>query len=103
MGNLAKVWQPLDLRLDKYGSVNRIFTLELGRPRIAPELEKRILSHLRKGVGILKTAELCCVGTATVQRIKAEMSGPFDAASAVARENRNVSYTVRAGASNVHL
>ena len=55
-----------------------IFTLQLGRPRIAPELEKRILSHLRKGVGILKIAELCCVGTATVQRIKAEMSGPFD-------------------------
>jgi hypothetical protein len=71
-----------------------IFTLQLGGPRIAPELEKRILSHLRKGVGILKIAELCCVGTATVQRIKAEMSGPFDAASAAARENRKVSYTV---------
>lgn len=80
-----------------------IFTLQLGGPRIAPELEKRILSHLRKGVGILKIAELCCVGTATVQRIKAEMSGPFDAASAAARENRKVSYTVRAGASNAHL
>jgi hypothetical protein len=77
-----------------------IFTLQLGRP-LTPELEKR--SHLRKDVGILKTAELCCVGTATVQRIKAEMSGPFDDASAAARENRNVSYTVHAGASNAHL
>jgi hypothetical protein len=79
-----------------------IFTLQLGRP-LTPELEKRILSHLRKDVGILKTAELCCAGIATVQRIKAEMSGPFDDASAAARENRNVSYTVHAGASNAHL
>ena len=51
---------------------------QLGRPRIEPKLEKRILSHLREGTGILKTAELCRVGTGTVQRIKAEMSGPFD-------------------------
>jgi DNA invertase Pin-like site-specific DNA recombinase len=50
---------------------------QLGRPRIDPKLEKRILSHLRKGVGILKTAKLCEVGTGTVQRIKEEMSGPF--------------------------
>jgi DNA invertase Pin-like site-specific DNA recombinase len=57
---------------------------KLGRPRIKPKLEKRILSHLREGVGILKTAELCGVGTGTVQRIKAEMSGPFDDASAAA-------------------
>jgi len=39
---------------------------------------------LRQGTGILKTAELCGVGTGTVQRIKAEMSGPFDDASAAA-------------------
>jgi DNA invertase Pin-like site-specific DNA recombinase len=58
----------------------------IGRPRIAPELEKRILSHLRKGTGILKTAELCGVGSGTVQRIKAEMDGahPFDDARAAA-------------------
>jgi hypothetical protein len=37
---------------------------------------------LREGTGILKTAELCGVGTGTVQRIKAEMSGPFDDAAA---------------------
>jgi DNA invertase Pin-like site-specific DNA recombinase len=51
---------------------------KLGRPRIEPELEKRILSHLRKGMGILKVAEVCGVGTGTVQRIKAGMTGPFD-------------------------
>src|SRR5215471_7698024 len=55
---------------------------QLGRPRIDPKLEQRILSHLRKGTGILKTAKLCEVGTGTVQRIKDEMSGPFDAAAA---------------------
>ena len=54
---------------------------QLGRPRIDPAKEKRILSHLRKGTGILKTARLCDVGTGTVQRIKEEMSGPFDAGS----------------------
>src|SRR5262245_17488627 len=52
---------------------------QLGRPRIDPAIEKRILSSLRKGTGILKTAKQCDVGTGTVQRIKEEMSGPFDA------------------------
>src|SRR5262245_31350919 len=47
---------------------------KLGRPRIAPELEKRIQSHLRKGLGILKVARLCGVGTGTVQRL----ARPFD-------------------------
>src|SRR5262249_6076813 len=50
---------------------------QLGRPRVSPTVEKRILSHLRKGMGILKTAKTLGVGTGTVQRIKAEMSGPF--------------------------
>jgi DNA invertase Pin-like site-specific DNA recombinase len=50
---------------------------QLGRPRIGPATEKRILSHLRKGMGILKTAKTLGVGTGTVQRIKEEMSGPF--------------------------
>jgi DNA invertase Pin-like site-specific DNA recombinase len=50
---------------------------QLGRPRIDEAIERRILSHLRKGTGILKTAKLCEVGTGTVQRIKDEMSGPF--------------------------
>jgi DNA invertase Pin-like site-specific DNA recombinase len=57
---------------------------QLGRPRIDPKLEQRILSHLRKGTGILKTAKLCEVGTGTVQRIKEEMSGPFDGVSEAA-------------------
>ena len=55
---------------------------QLGRPRIAPALEKRIQSHLRAGAGILKVARECGVGTGTVQRIKAEMRGPFDAVPA---------------------
>src|SRR5262249_31720212 len=54
---------------------------QLGRPRIAPAVEKRILSHLRDGKGILKVARLVGVGTGTVQRIKEEMSGPFDGES----------------------
>jgi len=55
---------------------------QLGRPRIDEAIEKRILSHLRKGTGILKTARLVGVGTGTVQRIKDEVSGPFDASEA---------------------
>ena len=55
---------------------------QLGRPRIDPATEKRILSHLRKGTGILKTAKICEVGTGTVQRIKEEMDRPFAEASA---------------------
>jgi DNA invertase Pin-like site-specific DNA recombinase len=50
---------------------------QLGRPRIDEAIEKRILSHLRKGTGILKVARLVGVGTGTVQRIKDEMFGPF--------------------------
>ena len=56
---------------------------QLGRPRVSPAVEKRILSHLRKGMGILKTAKTLGVGTGTVQRIKEEMSGPFDASAGV--------------------
>jgi DNA invertase Pin-like site-specific DNA recombinase len=56
---------------------------QLGRPRVSPAVEKRILSHLRKGIGILKTAKTLGVGTGTVQRIKEEMSGPFDARAGV--------------------
>jgi len=57
---------------------------QLGRPKIAPAVEKRILSHLQKGTGILKVARLVGVGTGTVQRIKEEMTGPFDASVAAA-------------------
>jgi len=41
------------------------------------------LTHLRKGMGILKVAKTLGVGTGTVQRIKEEMSGPFGASADV--------------------
>ena len=52
-----------------------------GRPKIDAALEKRIQTQLRAGKGILKVARELGVGTGTVQRIKAEMDGPFDAAA----------------------
>ena len=55
---------------------------QLGRPKIAPALEKRIQTQLRAGKGILKVAREVGVGTGTVQRIKGEMSSPFAAAAA---------------------
>ena len=55
---------------------------QLGRPKISPALEKRIQSQLLAGKGILKVARELGVGTGTVQRIKDEMFGPFDAAAA---------------------
>jgi DNA invertase Pin-like site-specific DNA recombinase len=57
--------------------------LPIGRPRLAPEVEKRILSLLKVGTGINKTAREAGVGTATVQRIRAKM-GPFDASAVAA-------------------
>ena len=61
---------------------------QLGRPKIAPAIEKRVQSHLRAGKGILKVARECGVGTGTVQRIAQEMRGesrrPFDGASVAA-------------------
>ena len=53
---------------------------QLGRPMIAPAIEKRILTQLRAGKGILKVAAECGVGSGTVQRIRremAEVSRPF--------------------------
>ena len=55
---------------------------QLGRPKISPALEKRIRTQLQAGKGMLKVAKECGVGTGTVQRVKAEMEGPFDAAAA---------------------
>jgi DNA invertase Pin-like site-specific DNA recombinase len=46
---------------------------QLGRPRIAPDLEKRIQSQLRAGNGMLSIARELGVGTGTVQRIAREM------------------------------
>jgi len=53
-----------------------------GRPKISEALEKRIQTQLRAGKGILKVARELGVGTGTVQRIKAEMKGPFDGVAA---------------------
>jgi DNA invertase Pin-like site-specific DNA recombinase len=47
----------------------------LGRPRIDQKLESAIRRSLTAGVGIGKTARTHSVGTATVQRIKAELIG----------------------------
>jgi DNA invertase Pin-like site-specific DNA recombinase len=59
---------------------------QLGRPKISLVIEKRILSHLKAGKGILKVARECKVGTGTVQRIAREMGDerPFDGASVAA-------------------
>jgi DNA invertase Pin-like site-specific DNA recombinase len=53
----------------------------LGRPKIAPEVEKRIQNQLRAGKGILATAKELGVGTGTVHRI-ARAIGPFESAAA---------------------
>lgn len=45
---------------------------KLGRPRIAADIEGAIRDRLSEGVGILKTARECGVGTAVVQRIQRE-------------------------------
>src|SRR6201981_1002235 len=57
---------------------------QLGRPRIAPALEKRIQNQLRAGKGMLKVAAECSVGSGTVQRVARGMrgEGPFDCARA---------------------
>jgi len=54
----------------------------LGRPRIGPAVEKRIQSQLRAGKGINKVARELGVGTGTVQRVRQEMTGPFDGVAA---------------------
>ncbi len=47
----------------------------LGRPKVAPAVERRVRASLGKGTGILKTARTLGLGTRTVQRIKDEMVG----------------------------
>lgn len=44
----------------------------LGRPRIAPEIERRIRELLGKGRGIRATAQAVGVGVGTVQRVRSE-------------------------------
>jgi DNA invertase Pin-like site-specific DNA recombinase len=59
---------------------------QLGRPRIAAEVEKRIKVLLRARKGMLAIAKECRVGTGTVQRIAREMTAtrPFDGVNAAA-------------------
>jgi DNA invertase Pin-like site-specific DNA recombinase len=59
---------------------------QLGRPKIAPDLEKRIQSQLRVGKGMLTIAKALGVGTSTVQRIAREMAAarPLNGVSAAA-------------------
>ena len=53
-----------------------------GRPMVSTPVENRIRKLLRARKGILKVAREVGVGTATVQRIKQEMTGPFVGAAA---------------------
>jgi DNA invertase Pin-like site-specific DNA recombinase len=46
---------------------------QLGRPKIAPAIERRIREQLRAKRGMLAIAKELVVGTDTVQRIKREM------------------------------
>jgi DNA invertase Pin-like site-specific DNA recombinase len=55
----------------------------IGRPRVDAKTEKDIQRLLQAGTGINKTAKQVGVGTATVQRIRAEML-PFAASVAAA-------------------
>jgi DNA invertase Pin-like site-specific DNA recombinase len=53
---------------------------QLGRPKIAPAIEKRIQALLKGGKGMLAIARDVGVGSGTVQRVAREMQGgrPFD-------------------------
>ena len=53
----------------------------IGRPRVDAETERAIQRLLRGGTGINKTAATVGVGTATVQRVRAEMA-PFESEAA---------------------
>jgi DNA invertase Pin-like site-specific DNA recombinase len=59
---------------------------QLGRPKIAAAMEKRIQGQLRDGKGMLAIAKALGCGTSTVQRVAREMQAgrPFDGASAAA-------------------
>lgn len=43
-----------------------------GRPRVSKEVEEKVRVELARGTGIQKTARLCGIGAATVQRIRSE-------------------------------
>jgi DNA invertase Pin-like site-specific DNA recombinase len=44
---------------------------QLGRPKVAPETERKIRATLKAGTGIVSTARKLGVGVSTVQRVKA--------------------------------
>jgi DNA invertase Pin-like site-specific DNA recombinase len=46
----------------------------IGRPEVSAKLRNTAIEHLRRGVGILKTAKAVGLGTGTVQKIKREMT-----------------------------
>jgi DNA invertase Pin-like site-specific DNA recombinase len=50
---------------------------KLGRPKVAPNVEKAIREHLSAGNGILKVAALIGCGSGTVQRVKRELAQPL--------------------------
>jgi DNA invertase Pin-like site-specific DNA recombinase len=51
---------------------------QLGRPRLAPSLEQRILGLLKAGTSIRKVAEECGVNPSTVQRVKHPFAEPVE-------------------------
>ena len=57
--------------LDRYRQQGKL----LGRPKVAPEVENAIRTHLRAGNGILKVAKMVGCGSGTVQRVKRDMAG----------------------------
>jgi DNA invertase Pin-like site-specific DNA recombinase len=57
---------------------------QLGRPKIAPAIEKRIQAQLRTKKGMIAIARELKVGTGTVQRIRREMEETRPFGSAVA-------------------
>ena len=48
----------------------------LGRPKVAPAMERRIQAQLRDGKGMLAIARALGCGTSTVQRVAREMARP---------------------------
>jgi DNA invertase Pin-like site-specific DNA recombinase len=47
---------------------------QLGRPTVAPDVERNIRTALKAGKGIVSTARRLGVGVSTVQRVKAELA-----------------------------
>ena len=50
---------------------------QVGRPKIAAEVEQSIREALRQGRGIISTAKAHGVGVSAVQRVKAQLASEF--------------------------